>query len=89
MLAEPGDVAEMDHGDQVFRDSVAQLAENRIYLEMERLQHQIEATDDDDEKTRLVREKQRLRAEAAALGVRWAAAARKFARGFNEPNRGS
>jgi hypothetical protein len=84
LLAEPADAAEMDHGHRVFQESVAQLAENRLYRQMEQLQGEIEAAGDLETKTRLVKEKERLRAEAAALGIRWAPAARKFARGFND-----
>lgn len=88
LLAEPLDGAEMDHGHRVFLESVAQLAENRIYRDMHRLQGEIEAAHDVEEKTRLVREKQRLKAEAAALGIRWAPAAKKYARGFTDTTRG-
>lgn len=87
LLAAPTDPAEMDHGHRVFQESVAQLAENRIYREMDRIQGEIEATHDLEEKTRLVREKQRLRAEASALGIRWAPAAKKYARGFTDTTR--
>ncbi len=88
LLASAADSDELGSGAKVFYESVARLAENRLYEEMDRIQAAIEATDDVVEKTTLIREKERLRAEAATLGIRWAPATKKHARGFNESNTG-
>lgn len=89
LLAEPVDDAELAEGTRIFREAVTQLAEQRLYRQMEEVQAAIEEAGDDDEKARLVQQKQKLRAEAAEMGVRWAPAARKYARGFNETPRGT
>jgi DNA primase len=88
LLAAEGDPDALGSGGRILHESVSRLAENRLYEEMERIQIAIESTRDDDEKRRLIREKQRLRSEAAAIGVRWGPAAKKHARGFNESNGG-
>jgi DNA primase len=89
LLAEPADSAELAEATRVFREAVNQLAEHRLYRQMEQVQAAIEAADRDEDKAALVQQKQRLKAEAAELGVRWAPAARKYARGFNETPRGT
>ncbi|MBT8338350.1 MAG: DNA primase [Gemmatimonadetes bacterium] len=88
LLAAEDDPDALGAGGRILHDSVSRLAENRLYEEMQRIQGAIEATGDDDEKRRLIREKQRVRSEAAALGIRWGPAAKKHARGFNESNGG-
>jgi DNA primase len=89
LLTEPADDGELAEGTRIFREAVNQLAEHRLYRQMEELQAAIEAAATDDEKAALIQDKQRLRAEAAELGVRWGPAARKYARGFNETPRGT
>lgn len=89
LLAEPVDDAELAEGTRIFREAVNQLAEHRLYRQMEQVQAAIEAAESDEDKATLVQEKQKLRAEAAELGVRWGPAARKYARGFNETPRGT
>lgn len=89
LLAEPADSAELAEATRVFREAVNQLAEHRLYRQMEQVQAAIEAAERDEDKAALVQQKQRLKAEAAELGVRWAPAARKYARGFNETPRGT
>lgn len=88
LLASAVDPDELGAGARVLHESVGRMVEDRLYAEMDRLQTAIEATDDLDEKKRLLLEKDGLRSEAAAMGVRWAPAVRRHARGFNESNRG-
>ncbi len=87
LLAEVSDPEELTSAGRVLHASVDRLAEDRLHDEMDRIQEAIEATDDVDEKRRLLGEKTRLREEASALAVRWAPALRKHARGLNEPSR--
>lgn len=87
LLAEVTDPEELTSAGRVLHASVDRLAEDRLHDEMDRIQEAIEATDDVDEKRRLLGEKTRLREEASALAVRWAPALRKHARGLNEPSR--
>lgn len=86
LLAVPPDPDAFGGAGRVLHDAVSRLVENRLYEEMERVQAAMAATQDREEKMRLLQEKVRLRSEAAALGVRWAPAARRHARGFNESN---
>lgn len=88
LLAAAADPDELGAGARVLHESVGRLVEDRLYAEMDRIQAAIEATDDLDEKKRLLRKKDGLRSEAAAMGVRWAPAVMRHARGFNESNRG-
>ena len=88
LLAAEADPDALGAGGRILHESVSRLAENRLYEEMQRIQDAIEATRDNDEKRELIREKQRVRAEAAALGIRWGPAAKKHARGFQESNGG-
>lgn len=87
LLAVAADPDELASAGRVLHDSVARLAEDRLYDEVERLQAAIEATDDKDEKARLTREKVMRLAEARALGTRWGHSLKKHARGLNERNR--
>ena len=88
LLAAAADPDELGAGAKVLHESVGRMVEDRLYAEMDRIQAAIEATDDLDEKKRLLRQKDGLRLEAAAMGVRWASAVMRHARGFNESNRG-
>lgn len=87
LLAEVSDPDELASAGRMLHDSVNRLAEDRLHHEMDRLQRAIEDTDDVDEKRRLLLEKARLREEVSAIGIRWAPALKKHARGFNEPSR--
>jgi DNA primase len=88
LLAAAADPDELGAGARVLHESVGRMVEDRLYAEMDRIQAAIEATDDLDEKKKLLRQKDGLRSEAAAMGVRWAPAVMRHARGFNESNRG-
>lgn len=87
LLAEVSDPDELASAGRMLHDSVSRLVEDRLHHEMDRLQRAIEDTDDVDEKRRLLLEKARLREEASAIGIRWAPALKKHARGFNEQSR--
>ncbi len=84
LLVSASDPDEFGGAGHVLHSAVLRMQVDRLYGQMDRVQEAIAATDDRDEKLRLLQEKARLRAEAEELGVRWTPSARKHAQGFNE-----
>lgn len=83
LLAQPPDEGQLAHAEREFLGAVGQLEAGRLQREIEELQRRIEASTDDEEKLRLVREKQRLLQERSARGSHGGGDyARRLARGF-------
>jgi DNA primase len=84
LLAQPPDEGQLAHAEREFLAAVGQLEGARLQREIQELQDRIEASTDEDEKLRLVRQKQHLLKERNARGSHGGGEyARRLARGFH------